>query len=412
MSDQAESLCIFEDERWSRLMPLTATRPMYGLRLGMWTLRERIVSTFNPDALALQCRDVLAASVREDERDAVVNTLASDRCLFVNGRIVADDALAAVLEGEDDCVYRSGDGVVAARVSGNRLEKIRERLDAPLDESVWEGLPSQKADARLIRYPWDLVTANPGQITRDFEQLTSRRGAGQAIPSGVGAVNKGAIHLGPECRVAPGVILDADAGPIVLGPGAEVRANAVIRGPAVIGRESLVQPLAMIEATTVGPVSRLGGEIRECILQGYDNKQHSGFLGHAYLGEWVNLGAETTNSDLKNNYSTVRTHVDGKQVDSGELFVGCFVGDHTKTAIGTRINTGSVFGVSCLLYGPGFLPKYVPSFTWLGHEGPVKYSLQKALETARVVMARRGVPLTSSKETVLRGIYEATKSHK
>lgn len=394
------------------MMPMAATRPVYDLRLGLWTLCERVVVALRPESLALQCRSELAKSVREDHRGATVNAAPSDRCLFVNGRVIADDSLRPILEDSDDCVYRCGEDVVAARVSGRRLEKLGERLDVPLDESVWEGLPALELEAGFIRYPWDLVADNPDRIVRDFDRWAPGRDAGEPIPDAVECVNTGAVHLGSGCRLAPGVVLDASEGPIVLGAKVEVRANAVIRGPAAIGTGSLVQPLAMIEATAIGPVCKLGGEIRQCILQGYANKQHSGFLGHAYLGEWVNLGAETTNSDLKNNYGAVRVHVDGKQMDSGELFVGCFVGDHTKSAIGSRINTGSVFGVSCLLFGTGFLPKFVPSFTWLGHEGPVKYSLGKALETARTVMGRRGVPLTSAKEAILRGIYEATKSHK
>ncbi len=407
MSDRAQCVCIFEDERWSRLLPLVATRPVCDLRLGTWTLRERALSVLSPASVALQCRAELAPAVQEDNPNLPVNRIPFERCLFVNGRVVADESLRPVMKERDDCVYRCGEDVAAARLSGHRLVKLAERLDTPLDESVWEGLPIEELEAKFVRYPWDLVAANPGQIARDFERISP----GGKIPETVDTVNEKAVYLGPGCRVAPGVVLDAEEGPIILGPKVEIRANAVIRGPVAIGEGSLVQPLSMIDATTTGPVCKLGGEVRECILQGYSNKQHDGFLGHAYLGEWVNLGAATTNSDLKNNYSTVRVHVDEKQVDSGELFVGCFVGDHTKSAIGTLINTGSVFGVSCLLYGVGFLPKYVPSFTWLGHEGPVKYSLDKALDTARAAMGRRGVPLTPAREAVLRNIYETTRSH-
>ncbi|MCK4546714.1 MAG: hypothetical protein KAW17_04645 [Candidatus Eisenbacteria sp.] len=401
-----EGICIFEDDGWRRLAPLTSTRPVYDLRLGIGTLKEKIETVLHGTPVALHCRTELADSVEEDHPGTGVNALAFDRCLFVNGRVIADESLGLLLEAEDDTVLRCNGEVVAARVSGGTLEKISRMLDGPLGDEAWEGLPAREVDARLVRNPWDLITSNEGEIARDFDRLGLAGTLDAEIPAAVHVINPDAICIAERCRLDPGVVLDAGGGPVVLGSGVRIGANSVIRGPAVIGEGSLIQPLTVLQATTVGPACKLGGEIRESIIQGYSNKQHSGFLGHAYLGEWVNLGADTTNSDLKNNYSSVRVHVDGKQVDSKVLLVGCFIGDHTKSAIGSRFNTGSVFGVCCLLYAAGFVPKYVPSFTWLGHERPVKYSVGKAIDTARTVMQRRGAELTSAKEKVLRGIYE------
>jgi len=250
-----------------------------------------------------------------------------------------------------------------------------------------------------------MISANPQRIVEDFERLPSRE---SRFPADVRCIQPDAVRLGGRCRLAAGVVLDARRGPIVLGDGVEVGANAVILGPAVVLSETRIHPLTLVEASTIGPMCRMGGEIRECVIQGYSNKQHSGFLGHSYLGEWVNLGAETTTSDLKNNYGPVRVPIDGRPVDSGERFVGSYVADHTKSAIGSRFSTGSVFGVSCLLYARGFLPKYVPSFTWLGGENAETYALDRAIETARTVMARRNVDLTPAREALLRHVYEST----
>jgi UDP-N-acetylglucosamine diphosphorylase/glucosamine-1-phosphate N-acetyltransferase len=402
----AESICIFEDEGWSLLEPLVSTRPIYALRLGMTTLREKTEGVLAPENLALHCRAELAASVSEDNPGIPVNDIPFDRCLFVNGRAVGDESLVSSLRGDDDRVYRSGEDVVAARVSGDRLQKLSGMLGDCLGNAAWEGLPAEKIDAELVRYPWDLIKANPGETARDFQRAHRGPSELSSIPPGVHLINRDAIHLGEGCLLSPGVVVDATEGPVVIESDVEVRANSVILGPSVVGRGTILQPLTVLDASTVGPVCKLGGEIRECIIQGYSNKQHSGFLGHAYLGAWVNLGAETTNSDLKNNYSKVRVQIGDRQMDSGELFVGSFIGDHTKSAIGSRFNTGSVFGVCCLLYAAGFVPKYVPSFTWLGNEGPVKYSFQNAIDTAKTVMARRGLSLTRAKENVLRGVYE------
>ncbi|MFQ5631881.1 MAG: glucose-1-phosphate thymidylyltransferase, partial [bacterium] len=158
--------------------------------------------------------------------------------------------------------------------------------------------------------------------------------------------------------------------------------------------------------TTIGAVCKVGGEVEGSILHGYANKQHEGFLGHAYLGEWTNLGADTNNSDLKNNYKSVRVNVNGEIVDSGSTFVGLFMGDHSKSGINTMFNTGTVVGVSCNVFGSGYPKKYIPSFTWGGVDADEKYDLEKALETARAVMSRRNKQMTPAQEALLRRIYE------
>lgn len=408
----SEPICIFEDEECGALGPLVATRPVYALRLGLGTLRERIEAVFGPAPVALHCRPELVPALVEDNPGTDMNAVAFDRCLFVNGRVVASEGLLRSVAGNEDRVYRAAGGVVAGRVSGERLERVRGHLGQPLGDAAWDGLPVGEVEARFIRYPWELVAANPGEIAWDFERLLPLLAPGVSPPNDVRCVNPDAVHVAEGCRLDPGVVLDASAGPIVLGPGVTVGGNAVIRGPAAVGEGSLIHPLTSLQGTSAGPVCKLGGEIRDCIVQGYSNKQHGGFLGHAYLGEWVNLGAGTNNSDLKNNYSSVRVRISGEHVDSGELLVGCFIGDHSKSAIGSRFNTGSVFGICCLLHAQGFLPKYVPSFTWLGTTGPVKYSLKKALETVRVVMARRGVKLTPAREALLRSVYEKTSEER
>jgi UDP-N-acetylglucosamine diphosphorylase/glucosamine-1-phosphate N-acetyltransferase len=209
--------------------------------------------------------------------------------------------------------------------------------------------------------------------------------------------------------VKPGVVLDAEGGPIYIGKKAKVFPNAVIEGPAFIGDGSMIKIGAKIyENTSIGEVCKVGGEVEGSIIHSYSNKQHDGFLGHAYLGMWVNLGADTNNSDLKNNYGSVRVMINGEEVNSGSMFVGLTMGDHSKAGINTMFNTGTVVGVSSNVFGAGFPPKYIPSFAWGGAEGIETYDIARALEVAQRVMGRRKMQLSGAEEKVLREVFALT----
>jgi UDP-N-acetylglucosamine diphosphorylase/glucosamine-1-phosphate N-acetyltransferase len=268
---------------------------------------------------------------------------------------------------------------------------------------------TEEVEVQLIEYPWDLVHQNGPQIDADWK-LSGYHGQIEGhIYDGAILINRDEIFVGQGAKVKPGAILDAESGPVIIEPGATIFPNAAIEGPAFIGEKSLIKIGAKIyEGTSIGEVCKVGGEVEETIIHSYSNKQHDGFLGHSYLGMWVNLGADTNNSDLKNNYGNVKVYVDGEMVDSGSMFVGLTMGDHSKSGINTMFNTGTVVGVSCNVYGGGFPPKFIPSFTWGGAEGLVEYRLDKALETARAVMSRRKIDLTSADEELMRGIFEAT----
>ena len=219
---------------------------------------------------------------------------------------------------------------------------------------------------KYVTYPWDLVSINGEQIISDFDLLIDRNDEmiKGKVYENVSMVNKENIFIDENADVKPGVVLDAEEGPIYIGKGAKVFPNAVIEGPCYIGDKSQIKVGAKIyENTSIGPVCKVGGEVEESIIHSYSNKQHDGFFGYAYLGCWVNLGADTNNSDLKNNYVNVKVFINDEQVDSGSMFVGLIMGDHSKSGINTMFNTGTVVGVSCNVYGPGF-PESYHSFMW------------------------------------------------
>jgi UDP-N-acetylglucosamine diphosphorylase/glucosamine-1-phosphate N-acetyltransferase len=406
-----QNLCIFEDEHCNRLYPLTLTRPTFDLRCGISLLREKIARRFPESRLHLFCRDYLAEVVREATPGVPVNQPPTENCLFLNGRFILGEKLPA--PASQNLVWKKDGEVAAAWISGNRLSALAKIKDGIIPTSWFEGLPVEEIDGTFIRYPWDLVHHNPEQIKKDFA-FFNRGGQilGKIYPN-VTLLDEKNIYIAAGAKIKPGVVLDAEDGPIYIDEGATIMANACLQGPAFVGAKSTIKMGAKIyEGTSIGEVCKVGGEVEESIIHSYSNKQHEGFLGHAYLGQWVNLGADTNNSDLKNNYGTVKVYVDGEMVDSGSLFVGLTMGDHAKCGINTMFNTGTVVGVMSNVFGAGYPDKFIPSFTWGGIASMETYEIDKALEVARRVMARRKMALSAAQEKMLRQVFEMTASER
>ncbi|MGB5875417.1 MAG: GlmU family protein [Bacteroidota bacterium] len=411
-----DNICVFEDTAYRNLLPLVYLRVTSDLRCGIMTLREKIEQSYPGVPLSLHCREYLADLVREQNFGVPVNNVQGKSCLFVNGRVVADKSLPETipLEGPD-VTYVSGETVVAARVSGNTLDSVRRNLPETIGPEHFEKTPRTEVQVHLIRYPWDLVNRNGDEIVADFARLTAgekdkMRGL---VYEGAHLVNKNNLFLGDGTQIKPGTVLDAESGPIYIGKNVTVFPNATIEGPAYVGDGCMIKIGAKIyENTSIGEKSKVGGEVEESIIHSHSNKQHDGFLGHSYLGKWVNLGADTNNSDLKNNYGNVRVVINGESIDTGSPFVGLTMGDHSKSGINTMFNTGTIVGVSSNVFGSGFPPKAVPSFAWGGAEGMTTYRIDKSLEVAKRVMARRKVSLSAVEENVIRKVFELTQKER
>ena len=408
-------VCIFEDPDFRKLLPLTSLRPVFDLRCGITTLREKIQRQFPAARVTLRSRDELAGLVRERNPGVSVNEWPEADCLFVNGRLPMDPSVLKSLPPpkSGSLVYLRGPReIAAAYVAKSDVDRLRHKGAGILAPDAFEGLASVGTDVPLIAYPWDLVQCNGEQIMRDAETLRKRKETRRraSFPRGVHVVRPSEVSMGEGVVLKPGTVLDATDGPIVIGPHAVIQPNVVIMGPAAIGSGSLVKPGAHVyDGATIGPVCKIGGEVEASIIQGYSNKQHAGFLGHSFLGSWVNLGAGTTNSDLKNNYGAITVHIDGSDIDTGLRFAGVFMGDHAKSAINTTFNTGTVVGVCSNVFGAGFPPKAIPSFTWADLQaGFSTYSLEKAIAVARTVMGRRKMELSVVEERALRVLFEAT----
>lgn len=393
--------------------PLALGRPIWELRCGMTSLGEKLVAKVAATDVACFVPDYMAAAYGATT-DRPVNdpaTLAGDDLLLLNGRL-KPEAVDTIHRAGPGSGGRDGDGeLLYLWLKGPGAERVdRRSLDSVID-SASAHLAVERVDLAAWHYTWELVLANPDQITQDFA-AAGRHGIEGTVeqPSAVrGSVTS--LYVAPGARLHPMVVIDAENGPVYLDEGVVVHPFTRIEGPCYVGRQSVLFGTKCREGNSIGPVCRVGGEIEESIIQGYSNKYHDGFLGHAYVGQWVNLGALTTNSDLKNDYSPVKVVLDGrKPIDTGSAKVGSLIGDHTKTSIGTLLNTGAYVGAMSIVMATGKpLMKYIPEFAWLLDGVVTKgFGQRRLYEIARTAMSRRKVQWTDADESMWDEVYRLT----
>ena len=408
-------ICIFEDYSVDNFYPLTISRPVYELICGIKTLREKILCFFPGAEYTLFCRKYLEETVKQNNPGIDVNNLGDDNYLFINGRILIDDNFLEVLrKNSAEKVFEKDEVLVAAKITAGTIKKIKTKIKNSIEKSIFEGIPSENIDTEIVSYIWDLIKINGSQIRKDFSLINSPGISEEArIFRGVDLINKDDVIIQAGAVLKPGVVIDASEGPVYIGKDVEIYPNSVIEGPVYIGDKCKIKSCAVIsENVSIGKVCKVGGEIEESIIMPYSNKQHSGFLGHSYLGSWVNLGADTNCSDLKNNYRTIKVTIKNKQFDTGLQFLGLIVGDHSKSAINTMFNTGTIAGFSCNIFGAGFPDKYIPSFSWGGKEKMDTYDIKKSIDTASKVMQRRNISMTKIDESLFEAIFDFTKSER
>jgi UDP-N-acetylglucosamine diphosphorylase/glucosamine-1-phosphate N-acetyltransferase len=404
-------IAIYEDAGYENLQPLTYNRPTFDLRCGMYLLREKIERVYARSNISYFIRDMLKDFFIEKNPGSKVNSLTQDDYLFLNGRVLFSKSFLQKLNNlNEDKIYAKNGVTIAAFVTKHSLSDLKNNDDGTLNFHSFNKKVQVEEDVTVLNYPWDLIHENPDQIAADFALTIDGTVPSIKEKPGVYLINSNNIWISDSAQIDPCVVIDAEEGPVYIDDDVHIFPQSTIIGPAYIGKKSLIKIGAKIyEGTSIGEVCKIGGEVEESIIHSYSNKQHDGFLGHAYIGQWVNIGAGTNNSDLKNNYGSVRVYINGKEIDSGSKFVGLTLGDHSKSGIGTMFNTGTIAGIMCNLYGSDFLPKWIPSFSWGGSEGLVEYNLDKALEVAKRVMGRRKVTLGHEEEKLIRKIFEQSK---
>lgn len=394
--------------------PLGLSRPIFALRSGMKTLGEKLEARFAADTVAWLVPEYMAEVCRS-QTVWPVNQLAALRdgdedLLIVHGRVKAR-GWEYEPQGASEVVLDSDQQVLLARVARSDLPKLcYESLEGFLT-SLAENLPIKNFEVPTWNYIWELVLANPEELRADFVAVGRFGIEGNVEEPFAIRGDRDDLYIAPGVQVHPMVVIDTVGGPVYIDADAEIHPFTRIEGPCYIGKRSILLGAKCREGNTIGPVCRVGGEIEESIIQGYSNKYHDGFLGHAYVGEWVNLGALTTNSDLKNDYSSVEVVLDGKRpISTGSPKVGSLIGDHTKTSIGTLFNTGAYVGAMSIILATGKpLPKFIPSFTWyLDGNFSKGYGKQSLYKTAAVAMSRRKCVWTPAMEKMWDAIYEMT----
>ncbi|MCD4796098.1 MAG: hypothetical protein K8R49_02870 [Candidatus Cloacimonetes bacterium] len=395
---------IFDDNKWSNFFPITFTRCTGDLRVGILKLRQRIAGYFGFSENNIITSSFLEGIYKERHEDWKINDLTKEETLFINSRIKINKKIQKKIEKLplNSCLINNND-VLAAK-----LIPAEKKISSEDISTLFEDLKKIEIDSVLLwEYTWELIKENPDYITRDFEDFFYEKDNFFDTEPGITIMNPYNIWIGEGTIIKPGAVIDATQGPVILDENARIMSNAVIIGPAYIGKNSIVKVGAKIyEGTSIGSVCKVGGEVEGTIFQAYSNKQHDGFLGHSYIGEWVNLGADTNNSDLKNNYKNVKVYFypENKKIDSKSKFMGAIIGDHTKTAICSVINTGTVIGAGCNLFGRDIIKDFIHSFSWGEGADITEYKEEKFLETVEIVKQRRKLKLSKEEKKLFGNI--------
>lgn len=377
------NLAIFEDAEVGHFRPLARTRAAFDLRAGIFSFKERIERRLHHEADVLVCREQVSDVASEMHPSCKVNPErvgSAGPTLFVNGRWLPEEgeflqALTSALNGDGPpgpVAWVSGDDLVAA----------------------WHNMEAEElrttSDVRLVSRLWELVD-DPGLwITSDAELLGEEFKPPAPWPD-LTMVHDENIRIHETALLGAGVILNASSGPIVIEAEAVIEDGAILQGPCHIAPKARVRPGARIARSSIGYNSRAGGEISKSVLHAHCNKAHDGYVGNSYIGEWCNIGADANTSNLRNDYGPVSLYNEelGEQESTGRQFVGLIMGDHSVCGINTMFNTATVVGVCCNLFGPGYQPRYVRSFSWGGREKMIRHRFDKAVAAAEAMMTRR-----------------------
>lgn len=391
---------LFDDAQSEHLLPLTYTRPTCQLLVGIWTIREKWEARLERSVSFIPFRVYLSTKFPA--------AFSSDN-VYINGALLPDQTLLDAIAGL---------GMEHALVSGNRIVALRssqqvERFDTESLQIRALKVLDYAAELDWINYPEDVFRKNGRQIALDFAIITANRKSAM-VDASVCLIAKENIFIEEGAQLLACTI-NATAGPVYIAADAEVMEGATIRGPFYLGSHSAVKMGAKIYGdSSIGPHCKVGGEISNSVMIGYSNKGHDGFMGNSVIGEWCNWGADTNNSNLKNNYEQVKLwdHVTGRFRNTALQFAGLFMADHAKCGINTMFNTGTVVGVGANVFGAGFPRNFLPSFSWGGAQGIETFRFNKFCETASKVMERRGLELNEVERHILEAVYIETSSQR
>jgi UDP-N-acetylglucosamine diphosphorylase/glucosamine-1-phosphate N-acetyltransferase len=392
-----QNMILFDDNAWNTLLPLTFTRPVSEIRIGILTIKEKWEKYFD-SPVSFLTQEYLSEKYQQ---------ITGTDNLYVNGSILPTPHLFLSIQKlqPNECL-KTGNTIIAFS-SSELFKKL------PDDFSDFRIIPFDSESLLKIDYPWQIFERNGEALRADFELITKGRTSQPLSKTNqvAGAEN---IFL-EEGAKAEFSIINATSGPVYLGKDAEIMEGCMIRGPLALGEHAVLKMGTKIYGpTTIGPHSKVGGEVNNSVIFGYSSKAHDGFLGNSVLGEWCNLGADTNNSNLKNNYEKVKlwSYVEERFISTGLQFCGLIMGDHSKSGINTMFNTGTVVGVSANIFGDGFPRNFIPSFSWGGSQGYMVYKPENAFKTANLVYERRGMTLSEPEKRILASIFSMEEKYR
>ena len=381
---------LFDGSVRNQLLPFTFTRPVADIRVGILTLREKWEKHLG----------FTTTTVTEEYLSEKWTMVELEKNVLINASFIPSENLVNLIKNlsENQAVFYKDEPIAFFTTEGQEV-----------DFDTYEVISYTHDDVLQIAHTWDIFSKNHEAIQRDFDLLTTGR-TSEPIPERTVAFHEANIFIEEGAKL-PFCSLNASEGPIYIGKDAEIMEGAVIRGPFALCEGATVKMNAKIyTGCTIGPHSKVGGELNNSVLMGYSNKGHDGFLGNSVIGEWCNLGADSNNSNLKNNYAEVRLWDYDTEgfARTGLQFCGLMMGDHSKCGINTMFNTGTVVGVSANIFGSGFPRNFIPSFSWGGAGGMTTYKTNKAFEVAKIVMARRGINFSEEDAKILEHVFEET----
>lgn len=393
------NLYVFEDQRFSDFFPISSTRAVFDIRFGQSTFLERIIKIFPEHSVSLIVRDEFKELVSELHTNIAVNPDNIEEGLWISSSVIWTRESVELLS-DKDTAFMKDDKLVAANLSSSDAARWISN-GGPL-KSELESVKFKNIEVYQCNYLWDIIKFINQSINDDASEL---KPVDRLDYPHTNLINPDKIFIN-NAKVMPGALINAEKGPVIIDNNAVIYGQTYIEGPAFIGTDTVIKPLTKIVGSVIGKKCKIGGEVESSVIQGYSNKVHDGHLGDSFLGEWVNLGAGTSNSNLKNNYSSVKISLNENLIDTNSLHIGCFIGDHVKTAIGTLINTGTIIGAASMISTYGFPPVNLPPFSWYFNRKKERMDFDKFVSTAQKSKSRRNKNFTTAEKRLYKKISD------
>lgn len=417
MTSHIINVCIFEDSVTHTLSPLTTLRPTFDLLVGIDTLYDKIYRYFNYGNITLHCREELKNTVKERHPDHLVNSVnTGTSCLFINGRVVLSNELYATLseiDSEHNHLFTHQGHVVACYLRSDLLDTMKNALrGTPSSKDLIQAfrtkcITKELESALLITTLWDTLNLNQNVIKMDFNYKDVRGIVKGNIDPFASIKNEHNVFIDKNTEIEDFVLIDASKGPVYIEENVYIQSHTRLEGPLFIGKDTHILG-GRIRQSSIGPNCKVSGEVSNSIFHSNSNKAHTGFIGNSYIGQWVNLGAGTTTSNLKSNYSTITLHNATSKIETQQLFLGAIIGDHVKTSIGTHLNTGTIIELGSVLFDAGLHDKYIPPFSWGSPKSYSRHEHSKFIQTAKIMMQRRNIALSDAQTDLLNHRYKTS----